>query len=110
MIKRMSILTRRAEVTPEDFRAHWFGLHADLVKRMPQVRGYVQNLWLGPGPNPLRPPGPHRIDGIVELWFDDAASMDAAFASDRGQELMADGQEFIAAVMAKERISEIGFM
>jgi hypothetical protein len=77
MIKRMSILTRREDVSFAQFREHWFGIHAEMLKRlMPEVRGYIQNLWLGPGPNPLRPPGPHRIDGIVELWFDDEAAVD----------------------------------
>ncbi len=107
MIKRMSLLTRRPDVTPERFREHWFGLHADFVKRIPDVRGYVQNLWLGPGPNPLRPPGPHKIDGIVELWFDDEAAMNGAFASKRGAELMADGRLFIETVttfVVEERI------
>lgn len=112
MIKRMSILTRRPDVTPERFREHWFGLHADLLKKLlPEVNGYVQNLWLGPGPNPLRPPGPHKIDGIVELWFENEAAMDAAFASDRGKELMADGRLFIDTVttfVVEERVMILG--
>ncbi len=108
MIKRMSILTRRPDVAPDRFREHWFGLHADLLKKLlPEVKGYVQNLWLGPGPNPLRPPGPHKIDGIVELWFENEAAMEAAFASDRGKELMADGRLFIDTVttfVVEERV------
>jgi uncharacterized protein (TIGR02118 family) len=108
MIKRMSLLTRRPQVNPEEFRAHWFTTHAEILKReLPSVRGYVQNLWLGPGPNPLRPPGPHRIDGIVELWFENAEAMDAAFASQGGATLMEDGRQFIETVttfVVEERV------
>lgn len=108
MIKRMSILTRQPDVTPEQFREHWFTTYAELLKKLlPEVKGYVQNLWLGPGPNPLRPPGPHKIDGIVELWFENEATMDHAFTSERGKELMADGQLFIQTVttfVVEERV------
>jgi len=108
MIKRMSLLTRRPDISPADFREHWFTTHADLLRELlPEARGYVQNLWLGPGPNPLRPPGPHRIDGIVELWFDDEAAMSAAFTSERGARLMEDGRRFIATVttvLVEERV------
>lgn len=108
MIKRMSLLTRRPDVSPEAFREHWFNTHAVLLRKLlPEVRGYVQNLWLGPGPNPLRPPGPHRIDGIVELWFEDADAMTSAFSSERGAQLMEDGRRFIDTVttfLVEERV------
>ena len=108
MIKRMSLLTRRPDVEADRFREHWFGRHAELVTRLlPGVRGYVQNRWLGPGPNPLRPPGPHRVDGIAELWFDDMAAMDAAFATPEAAELVVDGRHFIGTVttfVVEERV------
>jgi len=105
MIKRMSILTRREDVSFAQFREHWFGIHAEMLKRlMPEVRGYIQNLWLGPGP--------HRIDGIVELWFDDEAAVDGfveiswASAADMAADMngptigamRADADRFIAAI------------
>lgn len=99
MIKRMSLLTRRPDVDPARFREHWFGPHAELVKRLtPKPLGYVQNLWLGPGPNPLRPPGPHRIDGIVEIWFESEDAMAAAFASAAGTDLVDDARRFVETV------------
>ncbi len=97
LIKRMSTLRRRAGVSTGTFRHEWHDLHARLVKRIPQVRGYRQNPVLareapaGAAADYAALP----IDGIVELWFDDAATLDAAFASPPGATLMTHALEFI---------------
>ena len=38
------------------------------------------------------------IDGIVELWFDDAAAMQAGFASPAGQAATTHAKEFLAEI------------
>src|ERR1700730_11292037 len=46
LLKRMSTLKRRHDVSPQAFRHEWFEIHSILVKRLPQVKGYTQNLVL----------------------------------------------------------------
>src|SRR3974390_41673 len=46
LVKRSSTIRRHDDVSPEAFRREWFEVHAMLVKRLPQVKGYTQNLIL----------------------------------------------------------------
>src|SRR5262245_43921337 len=76
LVKRMSLLKRLPGVSPERFEHEWRAEHARLVKRVEGVRGYRQNLIVvreAPKGTPVDYDG-LPIDGIVELWFDDAAS------------------------------------
>jgi uncharacterized protein (TIGR02118 family) len=100
LIKRMSLLKRLPGVSPERFRHEWRVEHAHLVKRVDGVRGYRQNLVVGrEAPKGTRVDHDGLpIDGIVELWFDDAASLDAAFSSPQGVTLMTHAREFIAEI------------
>ena len=100
LLKRMSLLRRLPEVSPERFKHEWREEHARLVKRVAGVRGYRQNLMVqreAPKGTPVDY-DQMPIDGIVELWFDDAASLDAAFASPQGGTLMTHAREFIAEI------------
>jgi uncharacterized protein (TIGR02118 family) len=100
LLKRMSLLRRGADISPEQFRHEWRVEHAHLVKRVAGVRGYRQNLITG-RQVPKGVPVGHEglpIDGIVELWFDDTASLNAAFASPQGTTLMTHAREFIAEI------------
>jgi uncharacterized protein (TIGR02118 family) len=112
MIKRMSILTRKPGVSPRQFAEHWSTTHAEILKRVwPEAQGYVQNGWNGPGANDIRPPGPHQLDGVVQLWFGGQSALDAAVNSERGAELFADGALFIEGVttfLVEERIAKGG--
>jgi uncharacterized protein (TIGR02118 family) len=100
LIKRMSLLKRLPGVSPEQFKHEWRVEHAHLVRRVNGVQGYRQNLIVhreAPKGTPVdyeRMP----IDGIVELWFEDATSLDAAFASPQGVTLMTHAREFIAEI------------
>ena len=100
LIKRMSTLKRRADVSSEKFMSEWFDVHSVLVKRLPEVKAYTQNLIFD------RSHGRHKpaiydelpIDGIVELWFTDVDSLNAGFASDAGKTLMTHASEFLAEI------------
>lgn len=97
LLKRMSFLRRRADVSPETFEREWRIEHARLVKLMPGVHGYRQNLVIGRQAVKGTDCGYEDlpIDGVVELWFSDTASLDAAFASPQGVETMAHAKTFI---------------
>lgn len=96
-IKRMSFLRRREDVTPEKFAHEWQAVHGPLVRELPGLRGYRQNLVVGresPKGVPVEWDG-WPIDGVVELWFDDVQSLDAAFASPQGVKTMQHATTFI---------------
>jgi len=100
LIKRMSLLRRIPEVALDTFVHEWRVEHARLVRRLNGVRGYRQNLVVGrEAPKGTAVDYPAMpIDGIVELWFDDAESLNAAFGSPQGATLMMHAREFISEI------------
>ncbi len=83
MFKAMIMLSRRADMTHDEFVTWWLHEHAPLASRLPQVRKAVFNV-AGEGHEEA------GIDGVSELWFDSRADFDAAYASDIGKETAAD--------------------
>lgn len=83
MIKRVSFLRRREDMSREDFFAHWTGPHADIVKQLPGIRGLrfgkVQS-WT---------PAEAAWDGVGEVWFDSVEAASEAFASEPCRSLLA---------------------
>ncbi|WP_262028144.1 EthD domain-containing protein [Microvirga sp. Mcv34] len=83
LVKRMSILTRKRGLTPEQFKSEWWGFHADAVRKFPNLMGYTQNLLTGRSAG-LGQSASYEalpIDGMVELWFRSVADIEAAFRS-----------------------------
>ncbi|MFJ7728472.1 EthD family reductase [Neobacillus sp. NPDC097160] len=97
LIKRMSILKRRSDVDFETFQYEWNKVHAKHILSMPGVEGYTQNVItdqsikkeISSEYNDV------SIDGIVELWFRDIASLENAFKSTNGQKAMKHASTFI---------------
>ena len=98
MLKRMTLLARRADLTFEAFSSHWAGTHGEIVTRMPMVHGYIQNPVVRRLLERLNPQDPFSFDGIVELWFADAEAQKVAFASDAAKELPVDELNFIRGI------------
>ena len=98
MEKRMTLLARRGDMSVEEFSHHWLNTHAELVRRMPMVNRYVQNLVLRRLLCGLNVADPFSIDGIVELWFADTPALAAAFASEAARELPIDECNFIRGI------------
>lgn len=109
LLKRMSIIRRQPSLSEDDFRTEW-KVHGELVRKMPGVSGYRQNVIIEREREKGRPCDYETlpIDGIVEFWFKDAATLDAAFASPAGQDAMAHAETFLgditAFVVAERRI------
>jgi len=74
----MILLKKKTEFSDDEFARYWLEMHAPLAKKMPGLRRYVVNVVKRP---PNREPDYH---GVVELWFDDQASMKKAFSSPEG--------------------------
>lgn len=101
LLKRISTLRRRTDVTEDDFRREW-RVHADLVRQMPGVSGYRQNVVMQRELVKGQPCSYEQlpIDGIVELWFESPTTLEAAFASPQGQRTMAHAKTFLAEITA----------
>jgi len=96
LLKRISTLKRRPELSEAEFRREW-AVHGDLVRQMPGVAGYRQNVLIARERIKGQPCGYDElpIDGIVELWFQDAATLEAAFGSAAGRATMQHARTFL---------------
>lgn len=72
-------------MSPEQFRSWWLHDHASLAAQLPGVRRIVFNACADTD----------DIDGISELWFDDRAAFDAAYATEFGQSVAADSMAHV---------------
>jgi hypothetical protein len=101
LLKRISTLKRRPELSEDDFRREWI-VHRDLVCKMPGVAGYRQNVVIARERIKGQPRGYDElpIDGVVELWFEDPAVLEAAFASPAGRTTMKHARTFLAEITA----------
>lgn len=79
MVKFMVVLYRRPDLTPEQFRRHLIKIHAPLAEKLPGLKRYRQN-YVADDPKRKRP----GWDAIIELYWDDWKTMEAAWASPEG--------------------------
>lgn len=84
MLKFIVILYKRPDLTRQEFRRHLQEIHGPLAMSLPGLRRYVQNFVCD---DPKRKPG---WDAVVELYFDDWTSMEAAWESPQGKASDAD--------------------
>ena len=76
------LLYRRADATHDDFVEWWLGQHQPLARQLPTLRRGVFNV--------VESPADGEPDGVSELWFDSQADFEAAYASEIGQQVVAD--------------------
>jgi len=88
VFKMMILLKKKTEFSDDEFARYWLETHARLAKKMPGLRRYVVNIVRRP---PNREPD---YNGVVELWFDDQASMKKAFSSPEGTATQKDTEAF----------------
>lgn len=83
MIKLSILLTRRADLSHEEFVDYWTNKHTPLIGSVPgdevPVRRYVQLL---PTDDAIEGITTAPIDGVAELWVDDVADAASWFTSD----------------------------
>lgn len=90
MVKLVTYFRRRAGLSVAAFQAEWRGSYVEKALRIPGLRGYVQSHVLVSGYRKGEP----VCDGVAELWFDDAAALDAAQASAAFAAARADAERF----------------
>ena len=101
LLKRISIIKRLPTMTEEDFRREW-RVHGDLVRTMPGVSSYRQNVVLARERQKGQPCEYDDLpmDGIVEMWFKDEDTLQAAFSAPAGQSTMAHAKTFLDQITA----------
>ena len=72
MVKRISLVWKRPDLTREAFRKIWLSEHAVAAKRLPGLREYVIDF--------VHEAPEGAPDAIVTVCFDTRASLDAAFS------------------------------
>ena len=83
MFKAVILLTRRADMTHEEFVRWWLDEHATLASALPGVRRVVFNV-VDEGHDE------GGVDGVSELWFDSRSDFEAAYATEIGKATAAD--------------------
>ena len=86
-------LKPRVDLARPVFFDWWLGDHSTLATQLPGLRRYMISLVADEQEGPF--------DGMAELWFDDLAAADTAFASAAGQAARADAD---AHVSRRERL------
>lgn len=95
MQKRVTYLARRADLTRSQFGTHWRTTHADIARGFPGLVCYLQNHVLerrqvGDGFASF------AVEGVVELWFEDAQAAGVGFGSDLADRLIEDELRFLS--------------
>jgi len=98
MIKSLSLLTRKAAMSKDEFRRIWVGEHAPLVHSVPQVRRYVLSFVLEEPTRSDVPAQMMNVDAVAELWYDDMAALKAAAASPEMKAVQANGALHLGAI------------
>jgi uncharacterized protein (TIGR02118 family) len=83
MIKRISLVARKPDLSIEEFERHWTGPHIEIVRQLKGLRGIRLNLI-------KQVEGEREWDGIGELWFDSIQDAQAAFAAEPVRSLLAE--------------------
>lgn len=89
MIKVFAFIVKRADLTDEQFHAHWREPHGRLTKKVPQIRRYLQNHGIGAT---VTLPGfsttPYR--GIATIWVESLKDLGDIFDDPGFQEVHED--------------------
>lgn len=102
MLKIISLLKRKEGMSRDEFYRWAKDEHPQLAKALSDIRGYRMNV------APLTEPEA-AFDAVSEMWFDDAAAFDAAFATPHGQTTRADAMAH-ASQRVHVRVEELIFV
>lgn len=83
--KAIIFLSRRDDMTEQQFRSWWLNDHAPLARQLPGVRKIVFNVCHDAT----------DIDGISELWFDSEADFFSAYDTELGKCVAADSMAHV---------------
>ena len=91
MVKLVALLKRKQGLPVEEFQQYWRTTHAEVVKKLPGIRRYVQSHTLLSGYRKGEP----AYDGVAELWFDNTEAMRVLGPTREYADVQADELNFI---------------
>jgi uncharacterized protein (TIGR02118 family) len=87
-MKVLFVWFRRSDITHDQALAEWTGeRHRSAVRKIPGLNKWIQNI-------PAELPNATAADGIGELWFDTAETMQQGMASAEMAAAVEDGKRF----------------
>ncbi|GAB3691154.1 EthD family reductase [Corynebacterium nasicanis] len=89
MIKIVAVISKKPELSREEFLRHWNDDHPAYVRRLPGIRRYRQN-------PAIDHPKSWPFDGMAELWFDSVQDVKQAYAGAAGADLLAHEELFLS--------------
>ena len=92
MVKLIYCISKKPELSVEDFQRYWRETHGPIAGRIPGVRRYVQCHVV---PELYGREQQPAYDGAAELWFDDLDAMRAAMQSPELKAALEDEKNFI---------------
>ena len=92
MVKLIYCISKKPELTVEQFQTYWRQTHAPIAARIPGLRRYVQCHVV---PSLYGGATAPAYDGAAELWWDDLDAMRAAMGSPEVKAAMEDEKNFI---------------
>jgi uncharacterized protein (TIGR02118 family) len=109
MVKWISVLKRKPGMSVEAFQEYWRTTHAELVKKIPELRRYTQCHTLLSGYRKGEP----AYDGVAELWYDDTDAIRRIAGLPESQAALADERNFVdrsttAFLLTEERVQKEG--
>ena len=107
MVKMIFLVHRRPDMDEESFHKYWSGTHANIARKMPGLRRYIQH-HAAPEPDGSSP----AYDGFAEMWWDDDAALEKSLSSEEGKATLADTANFIdlerQVVFRVEQVNVVG--
>ena len=91
MIKVVYCISKKPGMTDEDFFNYWEKIHGPLGSRIPHLRRLVQSHRVNTANDGREP----DFDGVAELWFDGAETLQAARQSAEWKAATEDETNFI---------------
>jgi len=109
MVKSINFLKRKPGMSVEAFQEYWRTTHAGLVRKIPELRGYVQCHTLPSGYRKGEP----VYDGVAEIWYDDADAIRRIADLPESRAAQADGERFLdtsatAFILTEEHVQKEG--
>jgi uncharacterized protein (TIGR02118 family) len=92
VVKLIYCISRKPDMSVEEFQRYWREVHAPIAGLIPGVRRYVQSHVVPATYGGQREPG---FDGAAELWWDDMDAMRAAMGTPEVQAALEDEKNFI---------------
>ena len=98
MIKSLSILTRKPELTHAQFKVAWLGDHAPMVRAVPEVKKYVLSFVTDQPSKAMVAVHGISVDAIAELWYEDKTALARASARPEMTAILENGAKYLGAI------------